>query len=187
MGASSGTMGKGGCDCTHPNIFGKEFRYLTFEKGCCFCCNCLIGTYILAVVNMILPWLSAGGGYTGWFTYIFYFGMGIGGLVFGILAIVGGCTNNWKFVHFFTMWQVFCFIWSIIALIVNIIMYISADVCTKDWQGNNTDICVGVGFLAWAWLIALTIIYWICCILSILVTHTCAQHICGQTGGGGVV
>merc|ERR1712196_435783 len=103
-----------------------------------------------------------------------------GSLVFGILCIIGGCKGNWKFVHIYTMWQVFCLIWSIIALIVNIIMYATAG--TYCYGGTCVNLVSG---FAWFWMIAMSLCFWALSVGAILVTHTFAKHLFG--GGSGDV
>merc|ERR1711937_786465 len=115
--------------------------------------------------------------YHGWVCYL---GQGIGSLVFGILCIIGGCKGNWKFVHIYTMWQVFCLIWSIIALIVNIIMYATAG--TYCYGGTCVNLVSG---FAWFWMIAMSLCFWALSVGAILVTHTFAKHLFG--GGSGDV
>merc|ERR1711959_98101 len=178
------------CDCSKPNIFGKQyvgdalpgFCQLTFEKGCCGCCDLKIGTIIVAVLAIVFSCLGVGGGT--WAAYLIYLVMAIGNLCFGVLAIIGsGCCTapNWKFVHFFTMWQVFGLIWSIIGFIINIIVMATYTACAG--QGTQYEVCVGIGAGAWIIMIGVSITYWVLCVFCILVTHIFAIHLHG--GGGG--
>merc|ERR1712216_153313 len=172
------------CDCSKPNIFGKQyvgdalpgFCQLTFEKGCCGCCDLKIGTIIVAVLTIVFSFLGLGG--NTWSTYLVYLTMAIGNLCFGVLAIIGsGCCTapNWKFVHFFTMWQVFGLIWSIIGFIINVIVMITYTTCVPKLGGGET--CHGIPAGSWIIMIGVTIAYCFSA-FSASSSHTSLQSIC---------